>query len=176
LTPQEAVLARNIPMDPIRFDWNEFAKRDKKLMKFQSGADMVFSARVALLIFIAGFIMSIIALITSPYPYNIITFSLYCLVLISNLLGLRAKFTGRITDIITGEPFSFAIMRVILPLQNKEMFSRACDRLGRYYCLVPPGDYYVKIDKKNFDGSYSQIYTSHKIKAKNGIIDKHFRV
>ncbi|MDD5146707.1 MAG: carboxypeptidase-like regulatory domain-containing protein [Candidatus Pacebacteria bacterium] len=176
LTEKEAVLARNIPMDPIRFDWNEFAKRDKKLMKFHSKADMVFSAKVAVLIFIAGFIMAIIALVTSPYPYNIITFILYILVLISNLLGLRPKFTGRITDIITGEPFSFAILRVVLPLQNKEMFSRACDRLGRYYCLVPPGDYYIKIDKKNFDGSYSQIYTSHKLNAKKGIIDQHFRV
>ena len=31
----EAVI-RNIPLDPINFDWNEFAKRDKKLMKYYS--------------------------------------------------------------------------------------------------------------------------------------------
>jgi hypothetical protein len=44
-------------------------------------------------------------------------------------------------------------------------------------CLVPKGKYYVKIEKKNDDGSYSLIYTSNIVSAvKDGIIKKKFVV
>jgi hypothetical protein len=51
------------------------------------------------------------------------------------------------------------------------------DKYGRYYCLVPKGKYYVKIEKKNADASYTLVHTSAIIDAsKNGIIKKKFLV
>ena len=58
-----------------------------------------------------------------------------------------------------------------------EIVSKVADRYGRYYCLVPPGQYYVKIEKKNRDGSYSLVYTSKVIDvSKKGIIKEKFKV
>ena len=83
----------------------------------------------------------------------------------------------RYLDKITGIPLSFAIVRVIMPDNNREISSKSADKYGRYYCLVPRGKYFVKIDKKNDDGSYSPAYVSHIIDAtKTGIIKNNFRI
>jgi hypothetical protein len=42
--------------------------------------------------------------------------------------------------------------------------------------LVPKGKYFVKIEKKNDDESYSEIFTSEPFDASNGIIKKSFTV
>ena len=51
---QNAVIAKNIPMDPVNFDWNEYAKtQNKKLMKFYSRFDVWFM-RIINFLFILG--------------------------------------------------------------------------------------------------------------------------
>ncbi|MDD5146475.1 MAG: fibronectin type III domain-containing protein [Candidatus Pacebacteria bacterium] len=170
------VITKNIPMDPVKFDWNEFAKRDQKLMKFHSKLDIMLNSKLARILFGLGFVVSIIALWAAPYPYNLIIFGLYVLLLILRKLGLKPKTLGRVLDLNTGTPLSFAILRIISPAENKEMFQRVCDQLGRYYCLVPPGKYYIKIERKDQDGSYLPVFTSPLIDAANGIIDRQFGV
>ena len=56
------------------------------------------------------------------------------------------------------------------------MFQRVTDKFGRYYILVPKGKYYLSIEKKNNDGSYSLVHTSSVIDAKKGIINKNFEI
>ena len=60
---------------------------------------------------------------------------------------------------------------------NVEIRHQVADKYGRYYCLVPKGKYYVKIEKKNDDGSYSLVYTSPVVDArKDGIIKEKFKI
>ncbi len=170
------VIIKNIPLDPIKFDWNEFAKKDKKLMKFYSKWDIALK-KFYTVFSIIGFAVAIIAYIFAPYIYNAVIIGLYLLLLLIRFLGLKPKSYGYITDKVTGTPLSFAIVRIMMPGSNREITARSADKYGKYYCLVPPGKYYVNIEKKNNDGSYSLVYTSSDIDVtRKGIINKKFEV
>ena len=170
------IIVKNIPLDPIKFDWNEFVKKDKNLMKFYSKWDRILS-KIYDFFFIIGFITAILAYSFAPYPYNTIIIILYVLFLLLRIIEPRPKTYGYIVDKMTGIPLSFPIIRVLTSDSNKEILSKSADRYGKYYCLVPPGKYYVKIEKKNDDGSYSLVYTSPAINVlKKGIIKQKFEV
>ena len=97
--------------------------------------------------------------------------------LILRVFGFKPKPCGRIIDKATGIPLSFAIIRVILSDSNVEITSKSADKYGKYYCLVPPGKYRIKIEKKNQDGSYSLAYTSKIIDVSHkGIIKENFDI
>jgi len=170
------VIAKNIPMDPIKFDWNEFAKRDKRFMKFYSGKDLVM-AKLATFFFSIGFVVAIMSYLFAPRPFNILIFITYIALLLLRILGLKPKSLGHLKEKITGDPLSFALIRIMLPVTNTEISHKISDKYGRYYCLVPKGKYYVKIEKKNRDGSYTLVYTSGVVDAsKTGLIKESFIV
>jgi len=50
------------------------------------------------------------------------------------------------------------------------------DARGKYYCIVPKGDYSIDIEKKNTDGTYSKVYESSNVSSKKGIINDSFNV
>jgi len=170
LEKNEGVIARNIPMDPIGFDWNEFAKKNKKLMRFYSRFDPIFT-RLADVLFFLGFIVAVVAFYSAPYPYNTIIFGFYVLLTILRILGLRPKFYGSIIRKSNGQPLSFAIVRIFRSDSEDPFVSKPCDVIGRYYALVPKGEYYLRVDEKKEDGSYETVYTSQKIYARRGIIN-----
>ncbi len=167
-----AVISRNIPLDPVNFDWNEFVKGKKKLMKFYSRREKI-TRIITNWIFRIGFVISLISLILVAAPYNLIIFGLYIILSILRKFGLRQKAFGSLTD-SNNNPLSFAIIRIISPDLNIEITSKVADKIGRYYCLVPKGKYYVKIEKKNDDESYSLVHTSPVFEAADGIINKSF--
>ena len=169
-------IVKNIPLDPVKFDWNEFAKKDKNLMKFYSKWDILIR-KIYDFFFVIGFIVAVIAFGFAPYPYNMVIIVLYLFLLLMRVLGLKPKAYGSVIDKATGTPLSFAIIRIIMPVSDKEIASKAVDKYGKYYCLVSPGKYYVKIEKKNNDGSYSLIHTSQLIDtSKKGIINEVFEI
>ena len=170
------VITKNIPMDPVKFDWNEFAKKNKGLMKFYSNLDMMLR-KISDFFFVIGFVVAVIAVFAAPYPYNTIIMVAYLVLLLLRILGVRPKAFGNITEKASGNPLSFAILRIMSPSGDREISHKVADQYGRYYCLVPKGQYYVKIEKKNDDGSYSLAYTSQVIDAsKKGIIKEKFKI
>ena len=170
-----AVIVKSIPMDPIKFDWNEFAKKDQKLMRFYSKFDSIF-AKIANILFVTGFVIAIIALFIAPQPYNIITFALYVALLILRIVGLKPKTHGYITDAITGNPLPFAIVRVVSAELNTEIAHKVSDVGGRYFCLVPNGKYYLKIEKKISETEYEHVYTTKVFDVKKGIINSKIEI
>lgn len=170
------IILKNIPLDPVKFDWNEFIKKSKKLMKFYSKWDIILR-RIYSFFFVVGFITAVVVFIFAPYPYNTVIMMLYVLIILLRIFGIKPKTYGYIVEKATGVPLSFPIIRAITADSNKEILSKSADRYGKYYCLVPPGKYYVKIEKKNDDGSYSLVYTSPTIDvSKKGIIKQKFEV
>ncbi len=169
-------IAKNIPLDPIHFDWNEFAKKNKTFMKFYSRWDLLLG-KIYDASFIVGFLVSLIAFFLAPHPYNTIIVIVYLVLLLLRTLGLKPRPAGYVFDKATGVPLSFAVIRIVGATSHVEISHKIADKYGRYYCLVPRGKYYVKIEKKNSDGSYSLIHTSSIIDAqKNGIIKKKFEI
>ena len=172
---ESEVITKSIPMDPVNFDWNEFAKKNKKLMKFYSRFDFVL-AKVSNVLFIFGFIVAVIALFIAPQPYNTVIFALYVGLIILRLIGLKPKSHGYLVDSSTGNPLSFAIVRIMSAELDTEIAHRISDATGRYFCLVPNGQYYVKVEKKNLDETYEHIFTSETMNVKKGIINQKFEI
>jgi len=126
-------------------------------------------------IFRIGFVVSLISLFLVSAPYNIVIFCLYLILTILRKFGLKQKATGALLD-KNGNPLSYAIVRIFSVDLNMEITNKVADKIGRYYCLVNKGKYYVKVEKKNDDESYSLVYTSPAIIADNGIINKNFTI
>ncbi len=169
------VITKNIPLDQEGFDWNEFAKRKKQLTLFYSKRD-VFLTRLSGFLFYLGLTMSLMATIASPFAYNISITGLYSVIFLFRLFGFKPKSVGSITDRRTGEALSFAQVRVMLSGTDTLVTRRVSDSRGRYYCLVPPGQYSLSIDRKDGEESYTTLYTSPPLSAKGGIINRSFEV
>ena len=168
-------ITRNIPMDPQGFDWNEFAKRDKNIMKFHSPRKKIF-AQISSALFFIGLLFSVGLFIVKPDVYNIAILVLYAFLSVIRFVKFKPKSFGIIKDKINGFPLSFAIIRIYLKSTGKEVFHRVANEYGHYYCLIGKGDYYITIERKNKDESYTNIFTSDVITVKNGIINQDFLV
>ena len=86
---------------------------------------------------------------------------------------LKAK--GRVFD-KDGTPMSFSFIRVFSVATNVEISHKVIDKLGRYHIILPNGNYYVKIEKKNDDGTYSLVHTSEPFEVKHGTLNKVFNI
>ena len=170
---ESTLIARNIPLDPEKFDWNEFVKREQKLMKFYSKRDRVLT-RIADIFFGIGFTSSIIALLVSPVLYNIGIFALYVVLLVIKETGFRPKKLGSVTDKVSGNPLSYGVVRIFSKSLNTQLMTRVLDKKGHYYALVPNGTYYVSIDRKNSDQTYTTVATSEAFEVNEGVINRHF--
>ncbi len=175
ITQEGGVIVKNIPMDPITFDWNEFAKEEKKLTNFYSKRDIVMN-KIGDFAFSLGFIIAIIAFVSAPIVYNILIFALYIVLMVIREIGFRQKKSGRVTRKGTDIPLPYAIVRVFDFQTNTEISQKVTDKIGKFFCLVQKGEYYVTIENKESDGTYKKVFQSEKIKIKDGIIDNAFEV
>ncbi len=169
------VITKNIPMDPEGFDWNEFTKTEQKLTRFYSKRDVVYT-RIADIAFSIGFSIATLAILSAPKTYNIIIFSLYVVLLMVRELGIRQKKSGHIVRKGTDIPIAFAIIRVFDQKTNVEILHRVTNQIGKYFCLIQNGNYYVTIETKNPDETYTKVFTSNPIIVTKGIINEKFQV
>jgi len=174
VTKENQLITKNIPMDPVKFDWNEFVKREKGLMKFYSKRDIIIT-RIADAFFGVGFVAALIALLVSPTGYNVAIFTLYVLLLVMKEMGVKPKELGGVMK-KDGSPLSFGIVRIYSKSLDKELMTKVLDKKGSYYALVPNATYYVTIEEKLGDKSYREVYKSQPFEVKDGVINKKFLV
>ncbi|MEI8337945.1 MAG: LamG domain-containing protein [bacterium] len=172
--PTNPVITKNIPMDPIDFDWNQFAKLERKEINF-SLADPII-ARITNAFFALGFLSSVAILLIAPTILNGLVVFLYIFFGLLQTFGVRVKTFGRLVDSQTGKPLPFAIVRAIYSQINQEIGHVVADKFGRYYSLVPKGEYDVRVDKKNPDESYTSVFVGRNLKENDGIINENFEV
>ena len=172
---EDGVINKNIPMDPVKFDWNEFAKKDKNLMRFFSKRDIVIS-RITSVLFFIGFAGTVAITVLSPVTYNFVVLGIYLVMSILKYTILKPRPFGRIKFKDTDVPLSFAIVRVFSKQNNQEVIHKVADKTGKYFCLVPNDLYYAKIENKNMDESYTPVHTSETIEVKKGYINKKFDI
>jgi len=170
-----AVIAKNIPMDPVSgANWNEEAKRKMKVSQFFSRHDGV-AHRVIDILFVAGFGISIYALAVAPVWYNVLVVALYFVLSVIMLLGVTARAYGQIKN-GAGRAMAGAVVRAFNAHLDKEVSHRTVGESGRYYMLVQKGDYYVKVEVPMPDGQYRHVHTSPNFKVNNGIIRRDLRI
>lgn len=176
ITLQEGdVITKNIPMDPLNFDWNEFAKRDQGLLRFFSRGDIWFN-RIANILFVVGFAITALASYVAPKVYNIVTLFVYVVLLVLKSTVLKPRPFGRMRYKDSKRPIRFAIIRIFSAGTEHEATHKVTDKNGKYYCLIPNGLYYVKVERKNQDNTYTPIYTSETIEVKKGYMNKTFEI
>jgi len=169
LVADSSIIAKNIPMDPVAFDWNEFTKKQENLFHFSKKRSQVLH-RVANIMFGFGFAVASLALIATPKTYNIVIFAMYILIGIFKKVGISSKSLGSITDKITGLPLSFALVHVISKSTGVEIIKKVADKSGQYLCLIQNGIYIIKIDKKTGPDSYDKAVFSKEVVVSKGYL------
>lgn len=169
------VITKNIPLDPVRFDWNEFEKKEQGFATMYSRR-IIWLNRIANILFAAGFILAIITFITHPTTLTIITLGLYIVLLVVKEVGISLAKLGTVVDKKTGRPIPYTIIRVYSATLSNEVIHKVANEYGQFYCLVPNGSYIVTIEKKSPEGGYVRIFTSQKIEVKKGIIKGEWKV
>jgi hypothetical protein len=170
ITQEGQIISKNIPMDSLSFDWNEFAKTKMNVNKFIRQNDITW-AKISNIIFSIGAVVALMALIVAPEPYNYIIAGFYVLAYILNY-SMRTKKAGILTERSTKAPLSFAIVSVYREGEDTPLTKKIADKFGAYYALVPKGNYSIKVEKKNDDGSYTDIFKSSVVYIKNGLINE----
>ena len=168
-----SVIQKNIPMDPKKFDWNEFTKNKMGIMQFHSLSERL-NGKISNFIFWFGFVVGIISVFIIPHLYSISILSLYVILIIVRSTEYSKKSFGSITD-SANHPLSFAAISIYSKDLHRELFKKVADQYGRYYALVPKGEYEIKISRKNPDESYTEVYTEE-VNAKRGVINGGIRV
>lgn len=173
---QDDLLIKNIPMDSQSFNWNEFEKaKNKNLMKFYSKRDLFF-AKIASLVFILGIISSLVLMLITPAPINFIILGIYGLVLILRAFGIRPKKPGYVIEKETGFPLSFGIIKIFSAEIGREVSHTIIGKTGKYYTLVPNGEYYMQIMKKTGEDSYEKVFQTDTFAVRGGYIGKVFKI
>lgn len=163
------IIARDIPLDPVRFNWNEFIKDRKRLFRIYERRQRVFNFIFGLL-YALGFFISAASAAIIPSRTNISLLVVYAIIFIVSRYTHRRHHAVSIIDERIGEPVSFAIVRVFLAKINKEVKHVVADASGRFYLLVSPGDYYITVQSRSMDGSYQTIFTSETMHLPKGIL------
>lgn len=171
---EQGLVLHNIPLDPLAFDWNEFAKKDRKLLRFYARISAL-QGRLISWFFIVGFCASIILPFISRQPVNIAIALLYIAIGIVQSVMHHSDLAGMVVEQKSKTPAPFAIVRVFSADGATEIGHAVADQFGRYYCLVPPGNYLAKIERKNEDGSYTEVAHTP-VTAPTGIIKEKFRI
>lgn len=169
------LIARDIPMDPEGFDWNEYAKRAQHLMGFYS-RNTIFIERLSRGLFVGGLLITLFMLFVDPQPFSIAIFALYFFVWLLRKIGPGNRPHGVVIEKETGLPLAFGVVKVLSPDNKVEVRKSITDALGRYYCLVAKGAYNVGVMRKEKDGTYSTADFSQNVQAPRGIIREKFEV
>lgn len=165
------VLSKNIPLDPIGFDWNEFVKGQGSFLKIFNRREL-WRAKLTRIVYIVGLIASLFYLVFYPSIFNILAPTIYLAIYLAGRYYRRRHKVVTVKNGRTGEPVSFAIIRVFYADGDMEVKKVVTDMIGRFYLLLRPGVYRLAVDHKQPDGTYARIYESGAADLPKGIWEK----
>jgi hypothetical protein len=167
---ENQIVRYNVPLDPVEFDWNEFAKNKGKIFSLYSRRQKL-RAWVFNALFYTGLIIAAYGIILHPTRLNGLLLSIYGIVIIFQTLWKRKHKVTNLISKITRQPIPFAIVSVTVPGVGVLMKKVVTDQLGRFYLLVPPGIYDIAVQEKQIDGSYAPVYKRINANLKKGVLD-----
>lgn len=167
---QDHVLSLNIPMDPLKFNWNEFAKRKTKVTHFYRPWHRILAV-ISKTFFISGFGLAVWVFIASPTILSFVILSFYILTTVLRLVGFRHFPRGHVKD-SQGFALAYGIIRVYSAELNREVKHTIITEGGHYLILVPNGKYYLLVEQKKPDGEYQEVYRTQPFKVRRGFIAK----
>ncbi len=175
VTEEGGIIAKNIPLDQLAFDWNEYAKDEQRRLRHYHRRDVLI-AQISNGMFIAGFIITGVSAIVAPSTFNTVMSVIYLVVALYKIFGISVYPKGDVTDAARSTPVPFSIVRVYSTVTNQEVLHRVADGMGKYYALAANGDYRVVVDRKNADASYTPVPISDLVHVTKGYIKRTFRI
>ena len=163
------VVQYNIPLDPVEFDWNEYAKNQDKVFQIYSKKKNI-RLWVFNTIFFVGLIFSLLSLILSYSVLNLAVVLVYAFIFVFQVFWTVAHKVTYVINSTTGKRIPFALVKVWLPGLNTVVKKTVSDETGRFYFLVPPGTYYVTVEEKQLDGSYKEVMRTKDTELKGGVV------
>ncbi len=175
MTGASEVVDRNVPLDPIGFDWNEFTKSQSTTLVANAKKELR-RARIHKSIYAVGLLTAVGSAAYAPSWLSFGLLAAYLLLaLFERVWGVR-RHVRAITWGDTKLPIPFAIIRLSIPDLNQEVKHVVADGLGRFYLLVRPGIYSLSIEEKQPDSTYKKVYQSPPTNLPNGTWDSDITV
>ncbi len=173
------IITKNIPIDQIAFDWNEYTKAQggtygQKLHMYRLGDVILY--HLARFLFVLGFAFAIYAQLFYPSLYNMIVLGLYAVLTILQLFTPAFNQKGSVKDKYAETPLPFSVVRLVSTVTGREVARKVADRVGSYYGLVPNGNYKIVIDKKRGAEEYEKHELDKDRKVTEGYIKEKFKI
>jgi len=166
---ETGVINRNIPLDPVGFDWNEFTKNKSQFLKISSRRELI-QTRLFNVLYLLGLVVAIGHTAVSPSVFDFFILALYAAVYLGQWWW-RAHYPVRqLKRANPRELLPFSVIKVFLAGVDQEIKRVVTDELGRFYLLVRPGEYYYTVEEKTAAGDYQKIYQSPPVNLKQGIL------
>lgn len=167
---EKTLVFKNIPMDSITFDWNEFEKKKTAMSQYYARWDRVISILLESIVII-GFSLAILASLIEPTVFNMTLVGLYIIIFVLKNTIFKWRQFGVITK--DKKPLAYAVVRIVSEGGNL-IAKKVTDVHGRYFALVRKGVYIVYIDQQRPGGKFETMYTSAPLRVRHGSIHKNF--
>lgn len=140
-----ALIHADIPMDPVRFNWNQA----NKPIKYHP-LRILLKNQTLLLFSWIGLGLSLLTYILHSTPTNLLFLLLYIVILFSSAFTTRHKKWGTVFDKKTRTVQPLTTVQVVRILDDKELEGPRCltDHLGRYFFIVGPGTHFIQVYKE----------------------------
>ncbi len=164
----EAVI-HNIPLDPVETDWNEVQKRKKGLFNFYSKYDVIIYS-ISTFLFYLGFIVSLVMAYFYPSAFHFAVAIVYIVLIVLRAVTTAPQKLGSLRH-KDGSPVSYGLVRVYLAGTEQEVKKVVANEYGKFYCLVAPAHYYVKVFERVDENDYKEVFKSLDFHVQNCLID-----
>jgi len=166
------VINLNIPMDNFAIDWNELAKT--KITQFNPYLE-AFKKHLPRVVFYGCFLVTLLITIFNPSPLNTGLTISYLAFGFLRFKGFKEKSYGIIYDKEKQQPLPFAKIRAAFPsMKERTIAHTIADEVGRYYLVIPKGQYYLEIEGKTVDGK--EIKSSLEVNVKTGVLNQNLKI
>jgi hypothetical protein len=178
IVDDERVLALHIPMDPIAKDWNQAEKKRRQL--FGIFREKKIEHEGTLFYLFVGTLLTLahhsVSRTDDTRTLLMLFATLSALMIIASIIRATQKHHSVVLERATGAPVAFARVRFFTEHKKFEVAKRITSRSGQFVCLLPPGAYYLTIEKRGLDGTYELAYTSHGFYIRNGYVHKKIKI
>lgn len=164
---QDAIITKNLPMDPNGTDWNQQEKA--RMHRGYTTKFMQVLAQTTNTLFIIGLLTSIVSLLTEFNIVNIALVAMYAILFIARRIGFKPRIYGNI--LAGGKPVKNAILRIWGKTSGVQIAKAVADDEGHYYALVPKGEYLLSVEVPDGRGNFKPLVSGLHISGKNGFIN-----
>jgi len=163
-------VTHDIPMDPVKVDWNQQEKLRTQQTRFIHRFDPIL-IKVLTVLFYGGAALAVWQAFVAPTLLNYLLVGVYAVLVLLRFIKGGPVLYGTVTK--DGQPVPYAVVRV---LNGEQVVSnKVADEFGRYTALVPPGTYTVRIEEPQADETYRTIFTGQ-VQSKNGVVNQRIAV